>query len=37
MAKVLALEEAPNKVRVNLVSPGAIFTDMMKSFYEGKR
>ncbi len=37
MARVMALEEAPNKVRVNLVSPGAILTDAMSSFYTGKR
>ncbi len=33
----MALEEAKHGVRVNAVAPGAILTDMMRNFYEGKR
>jgi len=32
MAKVMALEEAPNGVRINTVSPGVVMTDLVKDF-----
>jgi len=31
-AKILALEEAPKGVRVNVVAPGTVVTDMFKEF-----
>ncbi len=34
LAKAMALEEAPNGVRVNVISPGAIITDMFHTAVE---
>ncbi len=33
MAKVMALEEAPNGVRVNIISPGGIYTEMSERVF----
>ena len=33
MAKVMALEEAKHEVRVNVVSPGAILTEMLRDIF----
>ena len=35
LAKTMALEEARHDVRVNVVSPGAILTGMIKKVFEG--
>jgi len=32
LSKSLALEEAPHGVRVNTVSPGVVFTDLVKDY-----
>ncbi len=34
VAKNMALEEAKHEVRVNVVSPGAIFTDMLRAAFK---
>ncbi len=34
MAKTLSLEEAKNFVRVNIVSPGAIYTEMLRDVFQ---
>ncbi len=37
LAKTLALEEAAHKVRVNVVSPGAVFSEMSMGVFQGMR
>ncbi len=37
LAKTTAIEEAPNGVRVNIISPGAIMSEMTDPFVAGKK